>query len=238
MCAHLAPRRGNIEARAQNYSAILSKTALLATGRMPDLNSWHNNAHPKFFAEDLSILDYDTVFWLGDLNYHIDESVSTEDVFQLAAANKLELLRSRDQLTLERLARRVFGGFLEAPLTFCPTYKYVPGTNEYETRTDKKLRAPAWCDRVLWYTMNSRETVRVIEYDRSDIHLSDHKPVYASFQVDVQQVSKRKEREVFAVVATLMDRFENESKPRIEIVDKFIDLGVNAIGVINSIALC
>lgn len=40
--------------------------------------------------------------------------------------------------------------FEEGPLTFKPTYKYQPGTDLYEQRPDKKLRAPAWCDRILW----------------------------------------------------------------------------------------
>jgi phosphatidylinositol-bisphosphatase len=44
----------------------------------------------------------------------------------------------------------LFLDFEEGPLTFKPTYKYQPGTDLYEQRPDKKLRAPAWCDRILW----------------------------------------------------------------------------------------
>ena len=35
-------------------------------------------------------------------------------------------------------------------LTFPPTYKYIPGQNRYDRRPEKKMRCPAWCDRVLW----------------------------------------------------------------------------------------
>lgn len=44
----------------------------------------------------------------------------------------------------------VFYGAQESVLTFAPTYKYEPKTNLYEKRPEKKLRCPAWCDRVLW----------------------------------------------------------------------------------------
>lgn len=38
----------------------------------------------------------------------------------------------------------------EADLTFAPTYKYEPKTDHYDRRPEKKLRCPAWCDRVLY----------------------------------------------------------------------------------------
>ncbi len=44
------------------------------------------------------------------------------------------------------------------PLTFRPTYKFQPGTSTYEQRPEKKLRAPAWCDRILWRTAPTIDT--------------------------------------------------------------------------------
>jgi hypothetical protein len=48
-----------------------------------------------------------------------------------------------------------FQGFDEGELTFPPTYKYQPGTDKYETRAEKKLRTPSWCDRILYKSIDS-----------------------------------------------------------------------------------
>jgi hypothetical protein len=42
-------------------------------------------------------------------------------------------------------ARRVLWGFREAPLSFPPTYKFSPVSDDYTAGS--KGRAPAWCDR-------------------------------------------------------------------------------------------
>ena len=59
------------------------------------------------------------------------------------------------QLNQEREAGNVFQdfreGFEEVTPPFGPTYKFEPKTSKYERRPDKKFRAPAWCDRILWH---------------------------------------------------------------------------------------
>jgi phosphatidylinositol-bisphosphatase len=82
---------------------------------------------------------------MGDLNYRIHElDIDAEEVFTRCAAGDWEFLKSRDQLNCERASSTVFVGFEEGALTFAPTYKYQPGTEAYERRPDKRLRAPAW----------------------------------------------------------------------------------------------
>ena len=41
-----------------------------------------------------------------------------------------------------------FRGFTEGRLTFAPTYKFDPFSDDYDT--SEKMRIPAWTDRVLW----------------------------------------------------------------------------------------
>ena len=53
-----------------------------------------------------------------------------------------------NQLMRQRLLGNVFHKFEEGPVSFRPTYKYDPGTDDWDT--SEKCRAPAWCDRVLW----------------------------------------------------------------------------------------
>jgi hypothetical protein len=48
------------------------------------------------------------------------------------------------------LADRAFQGFLEGPISFKPTYRYIAGADAYDRRPDGKLRCPSWCDRILW----------------------------------------------------------------------------------------
>ena len=71
-------------------------------------------------------------------------------VYNMIEQGQVQDLAQFDQLTIERDANRAFSHFTEGLLTFLPTYQFIPGTNLYDRRPDKKLRCPAWCDRVLW----------------------------------------------------------------------------------------
>ena len=53
-------------------------------------------------------------------------------------------LLKKDQLIRERRHGNAFGGYQEGKIEFMPTYKYVPKTNDYDRRKDKKARFPAW----------------------------------------------------------------------------------------------
>ena len=55
-----------------------------------------------------------------------------------------------DQLNQEKDLNNIFHNFYEGQLNFLPTYQFIPGTNSYDQRIDKKMRCPAWCDRILW----------------------------------------------------------------------------------------
>ena len=54
-----------------------------------------------------------------------------------------------DQLERERKNGTIFEKFEEAPIDFLPTYKFIVGTNEYYSNSEK-LRRPAYTDRILW----------------------------------------------------------------------------------------
>lgn len=94
--------------------------------------------------------EHDIVFFFGDLNYRINENSRTLDDIYSLMHEDLELLKVDDQLNIERRCGRVLGDFSEGSLTFLPTYKFIAGTDEYDRRPEKKLRVPAWCDRILW----------------------------------------------------------------------------------------
>lgn len=92
------------------------------------------NGAEKTKGEDLTIMDHELIFWLGDLNYRIDEEISLEEVYANIATRDLAFLRSKDQLNIEREKNTVFQNFHEGILEFTPTYKYRPGTDIYDQR--------------------------------------------------------------------------------------------------------
>jgi inositol polyphosphate 5-phosphatase INPP5B/F len=233
--AHLAAHRENVEGRNSDFASIVQKTLFLEKGGGAgggaggaDAAGAEASAETRrYFAEVLEveptigttgvgILDHDVVFWVGDLNYRLDESVDTEECFGKIEAQDFDFLRRYDQLNMERAAGRVFQGFTEALLTFPPTYKYQPGTSGYERRPEKKLRCPAWCDRVLWRAKDPSQ-VRCLSYRRAVVSLSDHMPVAGQLQAKVRMVVQEKKREVAAEIHRLLDKVENDQKPRLQL---------------------
>ncbi|KAJ1428519.1 hypothetical protein B484DRAFT_67179 [Ochromonadaceae sp. CCMP2298] len=85
----------------------------------------------------------------------------------------LAIMAACDQLSRER-KKGVFEGFSEGPLNFPPTYKFIPGTEEYDQRAEKKMRVPAWCDRVLWRSHRNTDVSQLL-YCSHPLRLSDHK---------------------------------------------------------------
>jgi phosphatidylinositol-bisphosphatase len=147
------------------------------------------------------------------------------EIFERLYNETWENLRSADQLALERAKQNIFHGFNEGLLSFPPTYKYQPGTDLYEQRPDKKLRAPAWCDRVLWRSTRMDRDVTMLHYRAAPLHMSDHKPVSAMFICNTRKVLKDKLKLVYADLLVTVDKWINESKPKVEVTNRQIELG-------------
>jgi phosphatidylinositol-bisphosphatase len=220
VCSHLAAHRENVVGRNSDFKNIIQRIQFTSEFSNKEDDEDDNSIHEPLAVRpcrgaaltqklDLSILDHEIIFWVGDLNYRMDENISKESVFQLIELNDLVSLKKHDQLNIERAEGRVFQGFEEAEISFLPTYKFQPGTNVYEQRPEKKLRAPAFCDRILWKTSNNPNSVRCINYNSSVLQASDHKPVFAIFAADLREVVIESERAVFQ---ELMQRLESSKK--------------------------
>lgn len=103
------------------------------------------------------------------------------------------------------------------PLTFDPTYKYQPGTDVYDTRPDKKIRAPAWCDRVLWKTHPGAHTVQQLDYRCAQLNPSDHKPVSALFSCGVRTIVEERKKVVFKQLIDVLKKHNSNELPKVEV---------------------
>ena len=151
------------------------------------------------------------------MNYRID--YRREPIIAAAEACELDFLLAHDQLIKQMKFNRGFRfrSFSEGPLTFAPTYKYDPGTSDYDS--SEKMRLPAWCDRILW---RSRDPNRVgqLHYRRWEANVSDHRPISAGFKITVKSVR----HELRAVVKAEMESawFERQKKLLLEARDFYV----------------
>lgn len=104
------------------------------------------------------------------------------------------------------VAGLAFPYYSEARITFPPTYKYDLNSDTYDT--SEKARIPAWCDRVL----RKGDNIRQIHYDAAPLRFSDHRPVYATFQVLVQRVDERKKEALKAELYSSRREFVGDTR--------------------------
>lgn len=259
VCAHLAAHRENVVGRNADFKTIVDGILFAnpgngnegaedknefggrtgsdrVSGRLdPRAGSGSEVTRPLRgsalgLTRDLTLLDnHELIFWLGDLNYRIDDSMSTDEVFSCIERGDLESLRALDQLNQEIEKHTVFQGFSEGRLEFEPTYKYQPGTDSYDRRPDKKIRAPAWCDRVLWMSKMSpaQYPVSLESYERCNSLLpSDHKPVSARFDVRLRERCEKDEIRVFDDIMRQLSSWRNSEVPSIKCSTALIDVGL------------
>ncbi|CAN1268086.1 Type IV inositol polyphosphate 5-phosphatase 3, partial [Linum perenne] len=133
------------------------------------------------------IKEHERIIWLGDLNYRIN--LSYERTRELIAKKEWSNLAQYDQLTREFRKGRAFDGWLEGTLGFPPTYKYENNSDRYYGEDPKAgRRTPAWCDRIL----SHGKGFKLLNYRRTELKLSDHRPVTATFMVEVEVFCARR----------------------------------------------
>ncbi|XP_039846224.1 type IV inositol polyphosphate 5-phosphatase 3-like isoform X3 [Panicum virgatum] len=174
VCSHLAAgeKPGDVHKRNADVQEIHRRTRFPAPGDQQLLRDIH---------------DHDRIFWMGDLNYRLD--VSYERAHELISTRSWSKLAEMDQLKRELKKGRAFDGWAEGVLEFAPTYKYALSSGRYVGDEHKGgRRTPAWCDRVLSYGKG----LRLLSYRRSELALSDHRPVTATYAAEVEVFCSRK----------------------------------------------
>ncbi|KAI7162612.1 DNase I-like protein [Hortaea werneckii] len=180
---HLAAGQTQTIQRNNDVAGILESEAL------PPYPLSQNSAaqHSDVFSsggDGSMILDHDICILNGDLNYRID-TMGRDTVVKQIEKGEISRLLERDQLLLSRKKNPGFRlrAFQEAPITFAPTYKYNLRSDEYDT--SEKRRSPAWCDRILYRGLGN---VKMEEYRRWEVRVSDHRPVTGKLKLRVKTV--------------------------------------------------
>ncbi|KAF8075794.1 Endonuclease/exonuclease/phosphatase [Lyophyllum atratum] len=186
---HLAAGQNGVRQRNADVAAILEEKTVFPESH-----------HPYAYVgggDGTMVLDHEIVIVSGDMNYRIDHR--RDAIISAIRAHDLASLYPHDQLLREIKFNRAcrFRGFSEGQLTFPPTYKYDPRTDEYDT--SEKRRSPAWCDRILW---RSRVPSRVhqLHYQRYEVNVADHRPISGAFTVTIKSINHEVRQQVKAKV--------------------------------------
>lgn len=225
--AHLAAHRHAIAQRNSDFATITSKIEFKdvfpSNSVIGSASSYGSASSSSNSGNTYGIDDHDFVVWLGDFNYRIMDSISTERCFELAygGPKSLDQMLEADQLNIERAAGRTFPGYFEAPITFPPTYKFQVGTQRYEQRPEKKLRAPAWCDRVLYKVapgVTEKHWRQLFYGSVASLVTSDHKPVVALFEAAVRSTIESRREFVLRDIAESLEAWERAEIPKLELL--------------------
>ncbi len=139
----------------------------------------YENNENILIINNLNKTDYfDIVFWSGDFNYVLNGK--KEEIIKLIEEKNYFELTKFDQLNEEIKSNRIeINDFEEGEINFCPTYKFKDETDEYELEN----RVPGYNDRILYKVKNIHD-LSLCEYNCiKEIKYSDHKPVYAVFDL-------------------------------------------------------
>ena len=226
--SHLAAHTHEYERRNQDFRNINARMFFV-----PD---------PLDPSRNFDVENHDVIMWLGDLNYRLKEGAfDLETVKTMIGQRQFEPLLDLDQLRLSRRMKMSFQGYKEDVIHFPPTYKFDPGTDNFDS--SEKARFPAWCDRVLWKSqglLSRRKSscsaaqdaaeegiVRQLTYrSHPRLKLSDHKPVSALFDVKVKVVDQKKQKKVFEETMKHLDKLENDYLPQVECDTMELNFGV------------
>ncbi|XP_044145242.1 synaptojanin-2-like isoform X2 [Bufo gargarizans] len=202
ICSHFTAGQAQVKERNEDYKEITQKLS---------------------FPLGRHVFSHDYVFWCGDFNYRLD--LTYEEVFYFIKRQDWKKLLEFDQLQLQKSNGKIFKDFYEGTIHFGPTYKYDIGSEAYDT--SEKCRTPAWTDRVLWWRKKlpfekSAGDINLLDndldwssqvkhtwspgalmyYGRAEIPSSDHRPVLAIVEVEVQEVDVAAREEIFQEISS------------------------------------
>ena len=195
--AHLTAHQENTRDRIKDLkklNAVLNLPKILQTSKGKHKNRVSQFSKSRDFTDN-----FDAVFWCGDLNFRLEQTrpVVEREVAQKAnstdgnGGSNFTSVLDFDQLNYLRSEGLIFKGYKEDPIHFPPTFKYDPGTNEFDTSS--KQRVPSYTDRILYKSRRTtghnekKQKIKSLHYDCvRDVVTSDHKPVWGMWEVAIR----------------------------------------------------
>ncbi|KAK6200271.1 inositol-1,4,5-triphosphate 5-phosphatase [Scheffersomyces amazonensis] len=179
---------------ATSFALVTSHLAAGISAIVERYNDYATIMGGLTFTRNYTLKDHDHLIWFGDLNYRI--ALPNDHCRALIESGAFDELISLDQLSQEMDTKGgAFFGFSEGSVKYYPTYKYDKGTDNYDS--SEKQRVPSWTDRVVYLDKYDDERLKQLNYNSvMDIRVSDHKPVYSTFNSKVKFVNSAKKIEL------------------------------------------
>lgn len=175
-----------------SFALVTSHLAAGTNATIERFNDYQTIMQGLTFTRNYTIKDHDHVIWFGDLNYRL--ALPNDKCRYLIENGAFDELIKVDQLMdeLDDAKGGAFRGFKEGKIKFYPTYKFDKGTSNYDS--SEKQRVPSWTDRILYMTNKEHEDeLNQLNYSSSmNINLSDHKPVFSTFNSKVEFIDEEK----------------------------------------------
>ena len=129
--AHLTAHQENTRDRIKDLkklNAVLNLPKVLQTAK--GKHKAHHFAKSRDFTDN-----FDVTFWCGDLNFRLEQTreVVVREVGQDVDGECFNSVLDFDQLNYLRSEGLIFKHYKEDKINFPPTFKYDPGSNEFDT---------------------------------------------------------------------------------------------------------
>lgn len=225
VCVHLSSGGGEVDHQRRNIDAAEVFRRLEFPGLTGALDS------------PMTVMGHHSVLFFGDLNYRV--SLKEDVLLQLVEEKRWAELFHGDQLSMELQLGTVYTEkWQEGPIRFPPSYKFVRGTDTYvgtikDTSTQRKVRFPAWCDRILWQGHNLQQK----SYESSSLNISDHRPVTASFDWTTHWIDKEKVQATLDRIQRALDMEDMSRVPTCTLDPLEVDLGEVGYGSVCTVPL-
>jgi hypothetical protein len=147
---------------------------------------------------------HDRIFFVGDLNFGVERA--TDWCRTKATLATLEELKKADRLSTkypEAVGTYGLPNLKEHAITFLPTSGYEVGTSNFG---GGNTQPPAWSERILWVDRAADQIICQEYNSAGSVCYSDHKPIYAVFQVLIYKTDKQKKEAASQLVLTSLQK--------------------------------